>query len=272
MSAAAGGYRSASQLPAPGLTTTILITFFFGLFGLIPAAIDAGRARDHGHPSGRYWGAFVITQGITALAGVLIAVMLYGSLFAAFLGLSRLQGPSGTDAAPTSYSTTGPYEDESTVYPTQDETTAAEPTPTEDPQDAARIRLGELADAGAVSLVTDGHWVVQLASKWPGITDPLGTTASGSHRFKATDVLAEHEALRSQFGDDVILIRSTDMGKQLNYSKMPDGETLWVTLYDPGTFSSRAAAQKWCNKSFADLDATERENACYVRQATYPHS
>lgn len=58
----------------PSLTATVLVTVFFGLFGLIPAAIHSQRANEMGQDGSRYWKAFGITMGIEIAASVLLIV------------------------------------------------------------------------------------------------------------------------------------------------------------------------------------------------------
>lgn len=144
-------------------------------------------------------------------------------------------------------------------------------TPTSSSDARARRQLATWADQGARRFTPDNRWVVQLASKWPGIKDPRATTRSGSHRFRAADIVEEHQELRDRFGDDVILLRSIRIGRQLNYPGKPADETLWVTLYDPGTFSDAAEARAWCQRAFPDTAGDELKNVCFVRQASPPH-
>lgn len=76
---------------APGLALTIVITFLFGLFGLIPAAIAASRARRARYPEGRYWVAFGATMVASIVAYALVVV-------AALSALTAVTG-QGTPAA-----------------------------------------------------------------------------------------------------------------------------------------------------------------------------
>lgn len=57
--------------PPPSIALTLVITLLFGVFGLIPAAIHAGRARSVGAPTGKYWAACLIP-----LVGVWLVVLL----------------------------------------------------------------------------------------------------------------------------------------------------------------------------------------------------
>lgn len=69
-----GGYAATA---VPSLAATILVTLFFGLFGLIPAAIHSQRATQMGQDGGRYWKAFGITFGIEIAVTVLFYVMIF---------------------------------------------------------------------------------------------------------------------------------------------------------------------------------------------------
>lgn len=61
----------------PSLAATVLVTVFFGLFGLIPAAIHSQRANQMGQDGNRYWKAFGITMGIEIAVTVLLYVFIY---------------------------------------------------------------------------------------------------------------------------------------------------------------------------------------------------
>jgi cyclophilin family peptidyl-prolyl cis-trans isomerase len=92
-----------SYEPLPGLAPTIVITVLFGLFGLIPAAIAAGKARRAGVSENRYWIAFG-----ASMAG---SVVLYAVVALAFLGLVvGVASESGTASARTSAEATAESE------------------------------------------------------------------------------------------------------------------------------------------------------------------
>lgn len=42
------------------MTATVLVTLFFGIFGIIPAATASSEAARNGYPTGGYWAAFVL--------------------------------------------------------------------------------------------------------------------------------------------------------------------------------------------------------------------
>ena len=60
----------------PPLTSTILITLFFGVFGVIPASLHTSRARDKGVSTSKYWKAFGWTMAASVAAWVLLLVIL----------------------------------------------------------------------------------------------------------------------------------------------------------------------------------------------------
>ena len=152
------------------------------------------------------------------------------------------------------------------------------PTPTtnnttpRDPEEVALEELAELAGAGESRFVADGRWVVQLASKWPGVVDGMLVAANGTSTFHAVDILQEHEELRRRFGSDVIMVRSTVLGRQSTYPGKPPEATIWVTLLDPGFFLGEDDAQAWCDAEFSFLAGDARRNSCLVREAVPPHA
>ncbi|GAB7046459.1 hypothetical protein [Catenuloplanes indicus] len=115
-------------------------------------------------------------------------------------------------------------------------------------------------DRGAI--VFTGQHVAQLASKIPGIEDPHQYAADGSHTFRATDILAEHETLRAgpNPGATVLLLKSTEYGIRQLY----EGEPLWVTVA-VGDFADRDAVLTWCSHRFPDLTGVQLENRCAAR-------
>jgi len=114
--------------------------------------------------------------------------------------------------------------------------------------------------------------VIQLNSKWHGIVDPNQTAADGSHTFQATDIWTSYERLRAAYGDRVLLIQSTDIGKQVVFPTKPASEVLWTVVFDPGSLGSQDAANAWCRSSFPGLSGDALANVCYPRRATVPHS
>ena len=69
----------------------------------------------------------------------------------------------------------------------------------------------------------------------------------------------------------MVLVQSTDFGKQQSYAKKPADEPMWVTIYDPGTFATKGEAAAWCSDAFAALSGRQLRNACYPRQAVPSH-
>ncbi|MFI5889768.1 hypothetical protein ACIA5D_06565 [Actinoplanes sp. NPDC051513] len=131
-------------------------------------------------------------------------------------------------------------------------------------EDDAVAELQRLSDDGLAQVSFQGQYAAQIASKYPGIADPLQTTATGSHTFGAADILDEHRRLSDAHGSaehPVILLKSTDYGKR----QMVGTEFLWVT-FAIGDFPDRQSVLDWCGNQFAELTAKERENQCAVRR------
>ncbi len=87
-------FAFAARVPEPpSVVPTVLITIFFSVFGLIPAAVAAGQAGRNGHDTSRYWKAFLITF----LAETLLAVMATVAVIAGGLNILRsVDGQAGT--------------------------------------------------------------------------------------------------------------------------------------------------------------------------------
>ncbi|MGX6606452.1 hypothetical protein ACWKSP_30640 [Micromonosporaceae bacterium Da 78-11] len=68
--------------PVPGVAPVVVITFFFGIFGAIPAALRARRARALDAPDRVYWVAFAATLAASWVLGIgafVAAVLIGGS-------------------------------------------------------------------------------------------------------------------------------------------------------------------------------------------------
>ncbi len=70
------GYGYPGPVAVPSIALTLVITLFFNVFGVIPAAVHTTRARQLGRPTGRYW----LTFGLT-LAVPLLCYLLFFGLF-----------------------------------------------------------------------------------------------------------------------------------------------------------------------------------------------
>ncbi|SFK30855.1 peptidylprolyl isomerase [Geodermatophilus ruber] len=76
-----------------------MITVLFGLFGLIPAALAASRARKTGHSENRYWIAFGVSL-IGSVALYIVAVLGVLSLFVTTVGSSDTPSAFTPDSVP----------------------------------------------------------------------------------------------------------------------------------------------------------------------------
>ncbi|MFC4069428.1 hypothetical protein [Actinoplanes subglobosus] len=220
-------------------------------------------------PPGRGYGKLPVI--VAALAVLLVAGAAGGVVL---MRASDRTDAAGTDptppVTPTDTVTTEvtPTETVTTDYtPTTESTptgsTPTESTPTVDPQEAALTRLESLRAQDLGTVTFDSRFVAQIASKYPGVSDPYQTAADGTHTFQLSDILAEHERLRSEHGDTehpVILLKSTDYGKQ----QLVGGEPLWVT-FAVGEFPDKAAVLAWCSTHFGHLSPTELKNQCDSR-------
>jgi hypothetical protein len=79
----------------PTITSTVLITVFFGLFGLIPAVSNTNRARALGVQTSKYWKAFGVTIAAVLAGWVLI--------FAAAGNSDSSTGYTGAAAVPAGH-------------------------------------------------------------------------------------------------------------------------------------------------------------------------
>ena len=109
----------------PSLALTIVITIFFGIFGVIPAAVHAGQANQVGQSGARYWKAFGWTMFASVAGSVALTMLVYGSMFAALLGLGAVAN------VPVNTSTYGSTQQYKTTYaPTTTRTTTRPATTT----------------------------------------------------------------------------------------------------------------------------------------------
>ena len=155
--------------------------------------------------------------------------------------------------------------------PSQALTPTPTPTVTTDPEQSARDQLTALRAADLAFYRAADQWIVQLNSKWKGVSDASQVAVNGTHVFGLVDILAQHSALKARFGSSVKLISSTDIGKQQNYPSKPANEPIWVTIYDPGTLGSGDSAAAWCRSMFPGLTGDALKNVCFPRQASPPH-
>lgn len=107
----------------PTLTATVLITFFFGLFGLIPATIGSDKAKALGHAGGRYWGAF----GLSYLGRIMVEVLIV--LIVGVLGIPWFSASSVVTGA-HGQSTPYPYTSVGSTVPAGGQTGASYSGPT----------------------------------------------------------------------------------------------------------------------------------------------
>ncbi|MCU7722664.1 hypothetical protein ODJ79_02955 [Actinoplanes sp. KI2] len=207
--------------------------------------------------------------GLIAVAAVVLLLIV--GVVVAVVANGKSPGTGASSADPVAVTTTDPATDpadEPATDPVDESTTDPADEPTTDPtgestvDPIAQLETYYAQDRSSVSF--DGQYAAQIASKYPGITDSLQTTDSGSHTFQAADILAEFERLRDSHGSTdhpVVLLKSTDYGKH----QIKDGHFLWVT-FALGDFPSAQSVVDWCNAQFGDLTADELADQCAVRR------
>jgi len=204
------------------------------------------------------------------VGGAVALVVILGAVFGA-IALSKPNEPAvgaytGGQAG-VEETTGGGWTDTEPAAPDVDVTIPPEPTQeatTLDPEQTALAELERIHTQDLAAVYFQGQYAVQIASKYPGIVDKMQETASGSHVFQASDILAEHQRLRDQHTDaehPVVLLKSTDYGKR----QLVNGQPLWVT-FALGDFPDGPSVVSWCDAHFADLPQAERENQCAVRR------
>ncbi len=254
--------------PPPSTVLTIVITFFFGLWGLIPASSAASQARATGHPTKPVWRAFWITFLVPIAVTILAYLLFFGSLLA-MMGLSSADTPAGVSTSVRQATTGATAVRTTTAAATRTVTNTATATTTQMSDTEARRLLN--SEVASYAVRTDDHYLVELSAKWVGAYDPSQTAANGTSTFYAPDILAEYRGLKARFGPNVHLVLASTFGKQAVNPKIPAGEPLYVTIYDPGSFSGQPAATAWCAASFPGFSGAALDNVCLPRPASPAH-
>nr|WP_296074097.1 hypothetical protein [uncultured Actinoplanes sp.] len=197
---------------------------------------------------------------------VVVAVLLVAGGAAAVVLRGRDGNEPAVFAEPTVTETAAPGPTVTTETPSPSPTptvTVTTETPAADPEAAALAELTALRSQDASAVTFDGRYAAQLASKSVGIVDPLQTTESGSHRFGAADILAEHQAIRNALSGQarIVLVLSTDYGKRQLYQ----GKPLWIT-FALGRFPTKQSVVSWCAGQFPQFTGDELKNHCDARK------
>jgi hypothetical protein len=200
-----------------------------------------------------------VVWGLAAAAVVAILAVV-----AVFAVIGNRGEPAAETVSYVDSPTAVPAEAPTTVDTPSPVTPSPEPRPSTESTPDALAQLQTLSAEGLAQVTFDGQYAAQIASKYPGIPDPLQTTAAGSHTFGAADILAEYLSLRDAHGSaehPVILLKSTDYGKR----QMVGTHFLWVT-FAIGAFPDKQSVHDWCDAQFADLTEQQRANQCGVRR------
>jgi hypothetical protein len=197
------------------------------------------------------------------LAGAIFLV----SLIIVLIGIALLANWYRTRSVAIVGPPPAPASTQSGTVPNSSPPSSSQSKPPRQPTSAERERsaLSQLKKQAARDLATtdfDGQWAAQLSSKYVGTKDTRQVTASGSHIFKAVDILAEHNALRKKFsgGHEVLLLR----GQDFHPHKSPKGRTVWYTFV-LGSFSSANDIRNFCAFAYPDLSGDVLQNRCRPR-------
>lgn len=142
-------------------------------------------------------------------------------------------------------------------------------TPAPDPNKQALKELRAWRADSLASISLDGRWVLQLASKYPGVTDKTQVAASGGSKFSAADIEAQFRDIESDMtaqGITVYQLLDSDFGTV--HSERSG--TIWTLLADPGGLADRDAATQACAALFPQLSGDALLNSCLPRRLTQP--
>lgn len=205
----------------------------------------------------------IALAAVTAVVAALIAVAFVATrtsrqTTAASAGSGSVVTVTATASAASPGSSSAP------AGATTSTTTAPASTTTTDPAAAAGQSLAAARARSLNGLSKNGRWVLQLASKADGTTDPRQTTANGSHTFHLPDIVAQFDQLSTgatAAGMTPLVLLASDFGT----TQSPGSNALWVLLADPGGLTDRAAAVSACQRLFPTLTGKDLDNSCLPR-------
>lgn len=208
----------------------------------------------------RIWPVAVLLVAVLAIAGT---ALWFVTAPDDRVEAQRTSSGSGTESSSTQTSSTSEDAATDTTTTTTTTTTSSSTTPPVD----AQLETTRQSALGRAHL--DGRYAVTLSSKMDGQRDEYQTTASGSHVFRLADILALHEDLVDEYGDDGDVYLFTDQDLASTADK-DYGSTMWMTVLDPGGLESKEDALDWCENAFAHQTDEERANSCGSRRLETP--
>ena len=143
------------------------------------------------------------------------------------------------------------------------------PTPTVEPNVQALADLQTWRDDSLANTSLDGRWVLQLASKYPGVVDESQAALDGGSRFEAADIHAQFRQIADDMegrGIPVIQLLDSDFGTKHSARS----GTIWTLLADPGGISDRAAGERACADLYPNLSEKALRNVCLPRRLIQP--
>lgn len=231
----------------------------------VNAAVPTFDAPHQGEPAKRNRTPIVVA--VVAVAVLAAAVSGY------LIGSRQQEAPQASGDAPSSAGSSpdssglpnsGAKKEDAPEY--SDEPEAMAPTPMSASEAENLLRERRLESLDAIDL--DGRWVLQLASKTDGQTDPWQTSRRGTHTFYLADIWDEYEYLESQgtnMGMTVWMLEAKDFGPQRDR-----GAEYWVTLADPGNLTSEEDGKAACSTLFPGLTGDDLKNICLPRKFDPP--
>lgn len=220
----------------PAVTTTVLITLFFGLFGLIPASRHSQRAEQMGLSGGKYWKAFGITFGAMTMVNVIAVVLV--NVLGAGLFLAMLSAASGGSySSPTSgYQPSYAPASYSPPAYSYEPSNPASTTPTDTSSNSPTESTGDTGDHPA------------LAGTWVAVLDSFDQNQSDISQARS---LASQ--ISTSYGVQVYVVDSGD------YAGLNPG--YWAVILSG--YSSNEQARASCAQV-----GREPSDACYGRHIT----
>ena len=173
--------------------------------------------------------------------GIFVAAMLVGTV------VGWLNAGRANADLPIQSSTTPPPNTDPTLPSPSGPSFTPSPTPSEPTEEEleqqAYYALEQQAAADLQRTSLDGQWVAQLSSKYVGVRDPRQETRSGSHKFKAVDILAEHQDLHYSFDGqyDIRLLRGQTSALVRPTTARPSGTPSSSGISGPAALSSPSA-------------------------------
>lgn len=214
----------------PSRWPTILVTFFFGIFGLIPAAVAARTAESRGGRGGRYWGAF----GVTLLASAVAYLLAYLLIFAGLLATLGLVSKNTVDAGSPASSFSTPTSTAATSNPARIATTTAQQTSQARTTVTTTVVETTQTSTTKVTQRSAQEQAIEEASTWPAYD------YVGPYNLCVMATFPEPAGLIFHPGDgwNDVIVSAQKALTALNYATNPNGFMDQLTVKELTNFQS----------------------------------